>query len=58
MANVSTTVLSWIKTEVDHTLKVVRDRIATFSAAPEDVAVLRVCPDQLHQVSGALRISS
>lgn len=56
MSNVSNTVLSWIKTEVDHALKVVRDNIAKFSAVPEDVAVLRVCPDRLHQVSGALRI--
>jgi chemosensory pili system protein ChpA (sensor histidine kinase/response regulator) len=56
MANVSATLLSWIKNEIDHAFKVVRDSIDKFSAAPEDATVLRVCPDQLHQVSGALRI--
>ena len=56
MASVPATLLSWIKTEVDYALKLVRDNIARFSAAPGDAAVLRVCPSQLHQVSGALRI--
>ena len=56
MAGIPLTLLSWIKTEVDNALKVVRDNIAKFSAAPEDAAVLRECPHQLHQVSGALRI--
>ena len=41
--------LSWIKTEVDYALKLVRDCIARFSAAPEDAAALRVCPSQLHR---------
>jgi chemosensory pili system protein ChpA (sensor histidine kinase/response regulator) len=48
--------LSFIKTEVDYALKLVRDSIAKFTAAPENAAVLGVCPGQLHQVSGALRI--
>jgi chemosensory pili system protein ChpA (sensor histidine kinase/response regulator) len=48
--------LSFIKTEVDYALKLVRDSIAKFTAAPENAAVLAVCPGQLHQVSGALRI--
>jgi chemosensory pili system protein ChpA (sensor histidine kinase/response regulator) len=56
MASIPVTLLSWIKTEVDNALKVVRDNIAKFSVAPEDAAVLRGCPEQLHQVSGALRI--
>src|SRR5262245_28008588 len=56
MAKVSATLLSWIKTEIDHAFKVVRDSIDKFSAAPENAAVLRACPEQLHQVSGALRI--
>lgn len=56
MAGIPLTLLSWIKTEVDNSLNVVRDNIAKFSAAPEDGSVLRGCPDQLHQVSGALRI--
>ena len=48
--------LSFIKTEVDYALKLVRDSIAKFTATPEDIAALGVCPGQLHQVSGALRI--
>jgi len=50
------TLLSWVQTEVDYALKHVRDSIAKFLATPEDVAVLEVCPIQLHQVGGALRI--
>ena len=53
---VSAQLLSFIKTEVDYALKLVRDSIAKFTAAPENAAVLGVCPGQLHQVSGALRI--
>jgi chemosensory pili system protein ChpA (sensor histidine kinase/response regulator) len=45
-----------IKTEVDRSLDVVRDSIAAYSAASGDAAPLHGCPDQLHQVSGALRI--
>jgi chemosensory pili system protein ChpA (sensor histidine kinase/response regulator) len=51
-----TTLLSWISTEVDQALNLVRDKIARYSGAPEDEALLRVCPDHLHQVSGALRM--
>ena len=51
-----TTLLSWISTEVDQALNLVRDKIAKYLGAPEDEALLRVCPDHLHQVSGALRM--
>src|SRR5262245_15087194 len=54
MANA--TLLSWINAEVDQALKVVRDNIAKVTAKPEDDSALRVCPDHLHQVSGALRM--
>src|ERR1700704_6444837 len=54
MANA--TLLSWINAEVDQALKLVRDNIAKVSGKPEDDALLRVCPDHLHQVSGALRM--
>src|SRR5262245_55572462 len=54
MANA--TLLSWINAEVDQALKVVRENIAKVTGKPEDEAVLRVCPDHLHQVSGALRM--
>jgi chemosensory pili system protein ChpA (sensor histidine kinase/response regulator) len=54
MANA--TLLSWINAEVDQALKLVRDNIAKLSGKPEDDAMLRACPDHLHQVSGALRM--
>jgi len=54
MANA--TLLSWINAEVDQALKLVRDNIAKVSGKPDDDAPLRVCPDHLHQVSGALRM--
>jgi len=53
---VATTLLSWVKTEVDYALKTVRDNIAKFTAAPDDLGVLSGCPDQLHQIKGTLYI--
>src|ERR1700694_5920599 len=50
------TILSWITAEVDQALERVRDNIAKFSASPDDTAALGVCPEHLHQVSGALRM--
>src|ERR1051326_8841763 len=50
------TLLSWINTEVERALLLVRDSIAKFTAAPEDRDALRPCPEHLHQVSGALRM--
>jgi chemosensory pili system protein ChpA (sensor histidine kinase/response regulator) len=51
-----TTVLSWINAEVERALTQVQESIARFSAAPENEAVLKPCPEHLHQVSGALRM--
>src|SRR5919204_265886 len=51
-----TTILSWINAEVDQALRRVHDNISKFVTAREDVALLRMCPDDLHQVSGALRM--
>src|SRR5437016_6896648 len=50
------TILSWITAEVDQALENVRDSIARFSASPHDPAALSICPEHLHQVSGALRM--
>src|SRR5436190_243646 len=50
------TILSWITAEVDQALEDVRDSIARFSASPHDPAALSICPEHLHQVSGALRM--
>ncbi|HSA71369.1 MAG TPA: hybrid sensor histidine kinase/response regulator [Burkholderiales bacterium] len=51
-----TTVLSWINAEVERALTLVQESIAKFSAAPENEAALKPCPEHLHQVSGALRM--
>src|SRR6266513_5494762 len=50
------TILSWITAEVDQALEHVRDSIAKFSASPDVTDVLSICPEHLHQVSGALRM--
>src|SRR5712691_675662 len=50
------TILSWITAEVDQALEHVRDSIAKFSASPDDTDSLSICPEHLHQVSGALRM--
>ncbi|HEU4353316.1 MAG TPA: Hpt domain-containing protein [Burkholderiales bacterium] len=50
------TVLSWINAEVERALTLVQESIAKFSATPQNEAVLRPCPEHLHQVSGALRM--
>ena len=51
-----TIMLFWVKAEIDHALKIVRERIAAHIASPGDIAALASCPAQIHQVSGALRI--
>ena len=51
-----TVMLFWVKAEIDHALKGIRERIARHDEAPGDVTALRTCPGQLHQVAGALRI--
>ncbi|HXZ85779.1 MAG TPA: hypothetical protein VEI82_09835, partial [Myxococcota bacterium] len=50
------TLLSWISTEVDQALNLVREKIARYTNERADDALLKVCPEHLHQVSGALRM--
>jgi chemosensory pili system protein ChpA (sensor histidine kinase/response regulator) len=56
MGTASTTILSWITTEVDQALSLVHEHIARFVADPESTAALGSCQEHLHQVSGALRM--
>jgi len=56
MGSTSTTILSWITTEVDQALSLVREHIARHLANSGDTAVLKPCPEHMHQVSGALRM--
>ncbi|MEO7727671.1 MAG: Hpt domain-containing protein [Burkholderiales bacterium] len=53
-SDVTIDLLSWVKAEIDHALKLVRGRTATFLANSDNPAVLRDCPLELHQVHGAL----
>ena len=48
--------LSWVKTEIDFSLKVVREALAKAHEDAGEAKGLHVCPHQLHQVSGALRM--
>jgi len=57
MANMAdTTILSWITAEVDQALETVRRNIVKFLTVREDPGLLKLCPEHLHQVSGALRM--
>ena len=57
MANLAdTTILSWITAEVDQALERVRRNIVRYLTVREDPALLKACPEHLHQVSGALRM--
>ena len=56
MGSASTTILSWITTEVDQALSLVHEHIARFMADPESTAAMGACQEHLHQVSGALRM--
>jgi chemosensory pili system protein ChpA (sensor histidine kinase/response regulator) len=55
-ATSSIELLSWVKAEIDHALKLVRASIAKFQAPPHDLSALDKCPLELHQVEGALRM--
>ncbi|MEO8719191.1 MAG: hypothetical protein ABI423_13330, partial [Burkholderiales bacterium] len=56
MGGASTTILSWITTEVDQALSLVREHIARHTADSRDAAALKPCHEHMHQVSGALRM--
>ncbi len=53
-SDVTIDLLSWVKAEIDHAFKLVRERTATFLAQSDNPSVLRECPAELHQVHGAL----
>lgn len=46
--------LTWVKDEIDQALKSVLENLASVTANPEDVAVMRFSKTHLYQVSGAL----
>ncbi len=53
-SDVTIDLLSWVKAEIDHAFKLVREQTATFLAQSDNPGVLRECPAELHQVHGAL----
>ena len=53
-SDVTIDLLSWVKAEIDHALKIVRERTASFLANSDNPAVLSDCPLEMHQVHGAL----
>jgi len=56
MGGASTTILSWITTEVDQALSLVHEQIARYTADAGNTVALGSCQEHLHQVSGALRM--
>src|SRR4051812_38081607 len=53
-SDVTMDLLSWVKAEVDHALKLVRERTTAFLANSDNTGALTDCPLELHQVHGAL----
>lgn len=53
-SDVTIDLLGWVKAEIDHALKLVRERTTAFLADTNNRAVLEECPMELHQVHGAL----
>ena len=50
------TTLTWVKPELDETLKQARNALQSYVEDGESPAELRSCSDLLHQVQGTLRM--
>jgi chemosensory pili system protein ChpA (sensor histidine kinase/response regulator) len=50
------TTLSWVKAELDATLKQARQALEAYVEDPEDSGQMRFCANYLHQVQGTLRM--
>ena len=50
------TTLTWVKPELDETLRQARNALQSYVEEGESPAELRTCSDLLHQVQGTLRI--
>jgi chemosensory pili system protein ChpA (sensor histidine kinase/response regulator) len=50
------TTLTWVKPELDETLKLARNALQTFVEEGEEPSQLRACATYLHQVQGTLRM--
>ncbi len=54
--NIDFTTLTWVKPELDETLRQARTALQTYVEEGEDLAELRQCASLLHQVQGTLRM--
>ena len=54
--NIDFTTLTWVKPELDETLKQARDALLAYVEDGEDAGELRACASLLHQVQGTLRM--
>jgi chemosensory pili system protein ChpA (sensor histidine kinase/response regulator) len=50
------TTLTWVKPELDETLRQARNALQNYVEEGESPAELRTCSDLLHQVQGTLRM--
>ena len=50
------TTLTWVKAELDETLKQARHALEAFVEDPTDASQMRFCATYLHQVQGTLRM--
>src|SRR5678816_3773109 len=50
------TTLTWVKPELDETLRQARNALQSYVEEGESPAELRACSDLLHQVQGTLRM--
>jgi chemosensory pili system protein ChpA (sensor histidine kinase/response regulator) len=54
--NIDFTTLTWVKPELDETLRQARNALQNYVEEGESPAELRTCSDLLHQVQGTLRM--
>ncbi|MGH8028298.1 MAG: Hpt domain-containing protein, partial [Arenimonas sp.] len=54
--NIDFTTLTWVKPELDETLKQARNALQIFVEEGEEPSQLRACATYLHQVQGTLRM--
>ncbi|HEX5756443.1 MAG TPA: Hpt domain-containing protein, partial [Arenimonas sp.] len=54
--NIDFTTLTWVKPELDETLRLARQALQAFVEEGEDPAQLKACTGYLHQVQGTLRM--
>ncbi|MBK7012225.1 MAG: Hpt domain-containing protein [Xanthomonadales bacterium] len=50
------TTLSWVKGELDETLKQARQALEAYVDEPTDTSLMRFCATYLHQAQGTLRM--